>query len=274
MIMVILKTVMIVAIIAVFLVCFIYRFALSKLFNPQHDKEAYNTIIKRKDTEMVTIKTDDGNELHGWWYHCEFDEPEVYIYYYGNGQNASFCMSNILARINTEGKIKHDIVIVDYPEYGMNSGIITEKTMKSAGLLIYDMVASNNIDSTKISIAGYSLGTGLACYVAANRPSSKLILAAPYADGYDLYNDRVNIFYGPLKCIVAYKMESIKYAAAINTKVYIIASSDDAVVSYHSSTRLYEAFGTKCTMKTYTGVSHRELWTYLLAILINPDIIK
>lgn len=114
--------------------------------------------------------------------------------------------------------------------------------------------------SSKAPVIIYYCGTGAACYTASKRLAAGLVLIAPYSDGYDLYNGYFNIFYGPLRRLIAFRMESVKYALGINLPVLILASEDDRIVRYSTSLRLTEAFVSKCRLIAYKGISHHDLW--------------
>lgn len=259
-------TVVILLIIAVLIFIWIYRYAIGKIFRPQLDDKCSSNLIKREDISDIHIDY-NGSSLNGWWYKSANSNADVIIYYYGNGQNASACMNELVTSKICNTIRKYNIVIVDYPEYGRSEGKISEESLKSFGLLVYDMVLARVKENTSIIIAGYSLGTGIACYTASNREAVGLILVAPYSDGYDLYNGKLNIFYGPLRRLVAYKMESIKYAANIDEPVLILACKDDKVIKYKTSIRLSEEFGSRCKLMSYNNIIHRDLWN-------NPDVIK
>ena len=66
------------------------------------------------------------------------------------------------------------------------------------------------VDDSKIVVFGFSIGTGMATYVASQREVNGLILLAPYDNALNLYNDNVNIFYGPIEKIRKYRFESDK----------------------------------------------------------------
>jgi dienelactone hydrolase len=115
--------------------------------------------------------------------------------------------------------------------------------MYELALAVYDYaVTLPNVDIEKIVPMGFSLGTGCAVYLAAKRRVSGLILAAPYANGYDLYNNMVPIFFGPMRLLVKQKLPSDEYAPKVTCPVFIVASRSDEVVSFLSSEFLSKLF--------------------------------
>lgn len=128
------------------------------------------------------------------------------------------------------------------------------------GLDGYDAISSRaDVDASRILMFGFSMGTGVANYVASNRPASGLILFAPYADGYDLYNSMVPIFYGPMRALVAFRMESIRFAN-IRSRPLVFSSVDDRVVPFASSERLSQAYPSGCEFVQMQGLGHNDYW--------------
>ncbi|MHB8405956.1 MAG: alpha/beta hydrolase [Gammaproteobacteria bacterium] len=73
-----------------------------------------------------------------------------------------------------------NIFIVDYPGYGESSGKPSVVSIKEDGLRAYDYLHSlPEISGTAIVVHGFSMGTEVAPYVAANRPISGLVLESP-----------------------------------------------------------------------------------------------
>jgi pimeloyl-ACP methyl ester carboxylesterase len=128
------------------------------------------------------------------------------------------------------------------------------------GLTAYDALAArDDVDESRIVLFGFSMGTGVANYVASCRAPIGLMLFAPYADGYDLYNTMVPIFVGPLRALVAFKMESIRFAESIRVKPLVFSSVDDKVIPFASSERLSRAYPAGCYLEQMQGLGHKRL---------------
>lgn len=134
-------------------------------------------------------------------------------------------------------------MIIDYPGYGLSDGKPSDKTMFDSALKVYDYASQLDcVAEDNIVVLGYSIGTGVATYVASQRNVNGLILVAPYDEALSLYNDTVNIFHGPLKLLARYKFNSIYYAQNVTVSPLIITSYDDEVISYKFSLNLAEYF--------------------------------
>lgn len=134
-------------------------------------------------------------------------------------------------------------MLVDYPGYGLSEGSPSEKTMFDAALKVYDYASNlDNVDKSNIVVLGYSIGTGVATYVSSQKDVAGLILVAPYDEALSLYNDNVNIFYGPVEILTRYKFNSLGYAPNVKIAPLIITSYDDEVISYKFSLNLATRF--------------------------------
>jgi len=94
------------------------------------------------------------------------------------------------------------------------------------------------VDESRIIAGGFSIGTGPAAYLAANRNVAGLFLLAPFANSYDVYNKVLPIFHGPLRLLVKHKFSSDMRAPSITAPVLIVASENDEIVPFSSSEKL------------------------------------
>lgn len=182
----------------------------------------------------------------------------VVLYFEGNGGNSA---ARTLDVVRKPGPlVGFDFVCCDYPGYGESGGEPSERTLKAFGLAAYDATVEA-FPGRRIVVLGFSLGTGVATYVASERPVVGLILAAPYADGFDLFNNFAPIFYGPTRLTVPYRMEAVKFAEKVDVRPLILATRPDALVPFESSERLAKAFPNGVEFVAQDDVEHHWVWT-------------
>lgn len=249
---------LIVAAITFFIVA-IQVLAPSVMFYTYFAEEAYNELTEVPAAEEITIETEQGI-LSGWFLHNEKGSAPLILYFGGNAENSA---ARILRLANTPEELEtfsgYNIAFIDYPGYGKSDGTPTDTSLKQYGLTVYDTLSARD-DVSDIIVFAFSIGTGIGNYVSSQRPVHKLILFAPYADGVDLYNNYLNVFYGPLKSLVTYRMEAVKYAESIQAVPLIIASEADQIVSYQSSVRLSKAYPMGNRFITLEGIGHNDIW--------------
>lgn len=240
-------------------VAFIYTVAPSMMFHPHFDEVSYSVLLEKREAEEISFETAEG-VISGWFWHNAREDAPTLIYFGGNAENASTRFLRILKDDRLMDIFKgYQVVFLDYPGYGLTSGEPSEESLKEFGLAAYDAIAARE-DVEDIVIMGYSIGSGVANYVASERAIKGLILMAPYADGYDLYNSFMNIFHGPMRMLVAFKMEAIQFASSIEVKPLIFASNADEIIPFASSIRLSEAYPDGCETLWFNDIGHSDFW--------------
>lgn len=246
--------------VAVILLVAIYCLAPSLLFWPSADQTIYDEVASYPAIEEITLNTDKG-ELSGWMLHNAEDGAPLILYYGGNGETASRRMRTIHEEQFEYLFEGYNFVMVNYPGYENSDGGPSDDALKAMGLAVYDGLSQRqDVNPEQIYVWGYSIGTGVANYVASQRSIAGLLLMAPYSSGYDLYNNFINIFYGPLRTLVAYDMASEEFATKVSVKPTILASKKDEIVGYWTSKNLSMQYPNGCNFLTLEEIGHNDFW--------------
>ena len=256
------------AVIIVVSVCSVLCFSLYTVgkritFPGSFDENAYDDLCDMED-RVLEINIDG---LCGWRIPAsavpESEARQVILYFGGNGENSSRKVENILnnEKLNFLHE-RYDFIFIDYPSYGMSEGVLTERSLEAYTLDVYNYVSS--MDTTSgITLMSYSIGNGPAMYLASREDVQldSMIMLAPYNSGYDLYNATVNVFYGPLRLLVAYKLPCYKYAREVDCPVTMIASADDEVIPIESSRNLFSSLSSdSASFITVEGIGHNDFF--------------
>jgi pimeloyl-ACP methyl ester carboxylesterase len=230
-------------IVLVFIFAFLYFVQDSMIFYRVHDRVSREFLQGRLGFREVMFTAENGKTYHGMIYYVGNEKAPLVIYFGGNGEVSYSHMSHRETFNQWPYFAGYHYLFVDYPGYGLNSGRTHYLNMYEQSLAVFDYAASlPNVDSSRIVAMGFSLGTGSAVYLAANRPVAGLIIIAPYANGYDLYNNVLPVFFGPMRLLVRQKLPSDKYAPRVTCPVLIIASRRDEMIPFSSSQRLSKLF--------------------------------
>jgi pimeloyl-ACP methyl ester carboxylesterase len=117
----------------------------------------------------------DGALLRGWKYAGADPTAPTVVFF--NGNAATIDASDVLYRgLAAQGP---SIVVFDYRGYGFSGGTPDVTTFQQDGVRVFDAVAAA-AQPQRVAVYGFSLGTAVAAYVAAQRPVAGLILAAPF----------------------------------------------------------------------------------------------
>ena len=224
------------------------------IFHPNADAAAEQVLA---DTSRVSYVQSDDKTLCGWRYACGKSNAPVILCFYGNGETGSRKMVDFLDYLRQGYFGGFDIAVFDYPGYGRAPGRPTEAGVKEMALAAYDLVRQ---DHDTVCVFGYSIGTGAANYAAANRDAAALALMAPYADGYDLYNNLIPVFHNAFtRAMVSFKMESREFARKVKATPLILASPNDATVPFESSRALSECYA-DCVFRPVDVPDHGAFW--------------
>ena len=212
--------------------------------------------------QEISFTAEDGATYHGMLYRAT-DGPAPLMIYFGGNMEVSY---RNLRMWGDQGLWPYfdgySYLCVDYEGYGLNTGSADYKNMYAEALAVYDYALTlPDVDQSHIVAMGYSIGTGCAVYLAANRQLAALLLAAPYANGNDLYNNVLPVFAGPLKLLERQKFPSDQYAPLITCPTLIIASRGDETVPFASSERLAALISGPVTFFPLDNVSHNDIFS-------------
>ena len=105
---------------------------------------------------------------------------------------------------------------------------------------IYDY-AARRADAGRIAVMGRSLGSGVAVYLAAQRPVAGVILVSPY-DSIESVANGVYPFL-PISLMLKHRFDSLSRAPQIKVPLLCLVASDDRVIPRPHSERLCAAWG-------------------------------
>lgn len=235
----------------------------SFFFYNWHDEVSYNQLLKEESFEEIRIDN-NGKLLDGWLkYNTNQDKSPLLIFFGGNAQNSSNTCYSFLKNDIYKYFEGYNVMIIDYPGYGLSEGTTSDKTMFNAALKIYDYASNlDYVDKDNIVVLGYSIGTGVATYLSSQRDVNGLILISPYDEALSLYNATFDIFHGPLKLLARYKFNSKNYAQNVATSPLIITSYHDEVINYNLTLNLVKYFNAvEKTIVLDNNVMHNDYFS-------------
>jgi hypothetical protein len=154
------------------------------------------------------------------------------IYFGGNAEDVFYNIPEL--RETLPG---HSSYLVNYRDYGGSSGTPTEQGLFADALAVYDRLQEQH---AQISVIGRSLGSGVATYLASQRPVDRLILVtAPdsaLAIGKSAYP-----FY-PIGLLLKDKYDSTRYAPQIDSPTLLLIAERDNIIPMKHSLKLFESF--------------------------------
>jgi uncharacterized protein len=178
------------------------------------------------------IETSDSSRLNALLFKSDSSKG-IILYLHGNA--GALNSWGGIAPIYTS--LDYDILIPDYRGFGKSTGkIYSEAQMFTDVQNIYNFT-KENYPENKIIIIGYSIGTGLATYLASKNHPSKLILLAPYYNFPDLVKHNYKLLPGFL---LKYKLMTNEFIRKVKAPIAIFHGRNDDLIYCQSSEKLYK----------------------------------
>ncbi len=186
--------------------------------------------------EEVNLSTSDHVRLHGWLVHAApaRTPAPILIYFGGNAEEVSWLAS-------TAGRYAGwSLLLLNYRGYGASEGKPGEAALFADALQIYDY-AAGRARGGRVAVMGRSLGSGVAVYLAAERPVAGVILVSPY-DSVESVAKGIYP-YLPISLMLKHRFDSLARVPGIHAPLLCLVASDDRVIPRPHSERLYAAWG-------------------------------
>ncbi len=138
------------------------------------------------------------------------------------------------------------VLLVEYPGYGRSEGTPSQRSTIEAFVAAYDaLVARKDVDPSRIILFGRSVGGGVVCALAAERPSTALILLSTFTSVRSLASK----FLVP-GFLVRDRFDNLAVVSSYSGQVLVIHGRHDSLIPYEHGVALYRA------------AQHGEMLTY------------
>ncbi|HAD82556.1 MAG: hypothetical protein A2509_01410 [Candidatus Edwardsbacteria bacterium RIFOXYD12_FULL_50_11] len=269
----VLASILRIALVLVFFLCLglvlFYLYQDKMIFYPQKISQAEVEGISKnfKNVEEISLKAKDGVVLKGWFVKDSTDgRSKILFYFGGNAEEVSYL-------IEKAPEFKGwSLVLLNYRGYGQSGGKVSERSLYSDALEIYDhFINRKDIKDPKIAVMGRSIGTGVATYLASKRKADAVVLVSPYTSLKDVA--KAHYPFLPVGLILKYKFDSIKRAPEIKASGLILVATEDRTIPPRQSYQLAEKWGGKVKIKEFAGADHNSLsgdsgyWAAITAFL-------
>jgi fermentation-respiration switch protein FrsA (DUF1100 family) len=183
------------------------------------------------EAEEHILNTSDGEKIIVWHVPARPDRPVV-IFFPGNGDF-------LAGRVGWFRDIVADgtgLVAVSYRGYAGSTGHPSERGLLQDAAAAYDF-AAGRYAADRIIVWGFSLGTGVAVALAADRPVGKLILEAPYTSTVDVAASLLRIV--PVRWLMADQFRSDQRIKRVSAPILIMHGGQDHAIPIPFGERLF-----------------------------------
>ncbi|OGA33584.1 MAG: hypothetical protein A3F75_12805 [Betaproteobacteria bacterium RIFCSPLOWO2_12_FULL_64_23] len=184
--------------------------------------------------EEVSLVTADQVRLRGWLVKATPTPAPLLLYFGGNAEEVSWLAST------ADRYAGWSLLLFNYRGYGRSEGKPGETELFADALQIHDY-AAKRAQGGRVAVMGRSLGSGVAVYLAAQRPVAGVILVSPY-DTIESVAQGVYPFL-PISLMLKHRFDSLSRAPGIKAPLLCLVASGDRVIPRPHSERLYAAWG-------------------------------
>ena len=246
-----------------FCLLFMYFRQESFLFFPpaaKHESHDYENVVDY----LLEQKT---ATLRGWLVNPGLVREKLLIYYGGNAED-------IFLNIDEFRDIKAASLFVAYRGYGPSDGTPGETGIFADSLAVIDDMV-NRYSPKEIFLIGRSLGSGVACYAAANKKIQGTILITPYDSIENIA--RSSYPWLPVSLILKHRFDSIKYLDRIHCPLLVIYGGQDRVVLRERTMNLLDHIAGKKEILLIDRADHGtidmypEYWAAILRFINRQE---
>jgi pimeloyl-ACP methyl ester carboxylesterase len=210
------------------------------------------TLRKQLRGQRVEIPS-DGIVIEAWWTtNPSASTSAVIIYFGGNAEDVLY-----LASTADQLPARH-LLVANYRGFGGTGGRLSERAAFRDALALHDYaVKQEGIAADRIVVMGRSLGSGVATWLATQRPVAGSILVTPYDSFVAVGRRHYPIL--PVGWLLKHRFESDKRASEIRSPVLMIAAEQDFVIPPSHAQRLFESWSGPKELHVLPGVGHNDV---------------
>ncbi len=177
-------------------------------------------------------------------------ERGVVLYFHGNvGDN-----NRGRYQVRSVAELPYDLVFVDYRGFGKSGGAPESDAQLLADVqAVYDRV-KQDYSEDRIHLLGYSLGTGMAAYLAAENSPAHLTLVAPYTSLDDMKDQ---LFWWLPGGLLKYHLATEDRIADVDCPIDIYHGTADELIPFAMSEELVRLSPKHATLHPLKGINHR-----------------
>jgi uncharacterized protein len=193
--------------------------------------------------------THDGVVLRGWVIHP--DMPHPILYFGGNAERIEDDRGDF-----TQWFPGHSVYLLAYRGYGASDGKPSEATLFADAVSEFDQIQALH-PGQPISVIGRSLGSGVAAYLASQRPVAKLVLVTPFDSMVKVAQS--DFPWLPMHWLIKDRYSSASYVANNSQPVLIMRAGNDEVIPAEDTDRLIQAFPRAPNVINVAGRGHNDI---------------
>ena len=181
---------------------------------------------------------------------------KLIVFFHGNGE----VMGSMQDLANVMQRAGFSVLMAEYPGYGFaaQQEVSESNIYHDAAALLRHMREARGHDAADTVLWGFSLGTGVATEMAAQKLGSRLILMAPLTSAGDAAEHH---FFALARWLVVDQFDNKAKAAKIDMPVLIVHGESDTVLPASMGKELAATFP-RAQFISLARADHNDLFTY------------
>ena len=204
------------------------------------------TRVQARDTDFELRR--DRVTLRGW--RVNPGHPTAIVYFGGNAERIERARDPFARWFPTS-----TVYLVAYRGYGASDGTPREPALFADALAVFDHVRAHH--RGPIAVVGRSLGSGVAGYLASQRPVARLALITPF----DSLAAVASAHYPwlPTRWLIKDRYETARALSDYRAPVLVIRAGRDTLIPAANTTRLIRALPVAPRVVTLPAADHNSL---------------
>jgi len=175
---------------------------------------------------------------------------QALIYFGGNAEDVAGNIDEF-----SEAFPEHSLYLVNYRGFGGSSGRPSESGLFADALVVYEHVRARHAE---IAVMGRSLGSGVAVYLASQRPVARLVLVTAYDSLVNVAREHFRWL--PVGLLLRDRYDSASRARAVTAPVLVVVAGEDEIIPRDRSEALAAAFAPgQVRVRLVTSAMHNTL---------------
>ncbi len=161
-----------------------YTLHAKDVFQPPKAPPASDWTAAAPNRDPIEFRARDGSQIRGWLYKSDDPQAAYVLFFYGSNED----LAREAGRLRWLRDTFHvNAMCFDDPGYGFSTGRIDANAIRSVAVEEFDYIRDHLARTGgPVVVYGWSIGSGIAIHVAAQRRASGLILQAPPASADEM----------------------------------------------------------------------------------------
>jgi hypothetical protein len=207
-----------------------------------------------KSAETLTLETEDGDVLHGLHIRPAgtHGHRTLIIGFAGNAWNSQDA-ATYLHKVYPDA----DVIQFHYRGYRPSTGEPSAKALMDDALRIHDFAVAKVRPERTVAV-GFSIGSGVAAYLASQRKLGGIILVTPFDSLKAVAGDHYPWL--PVSALFGHELDSAGYLAGADVRAAIIAAGEDRLIRKPRTEALARKLRRLSYNRTIEGAGHNDIY--------------